>query len=675
MKTIEKLSRLNKKNSLISWLLVIVFYLFISAMFMGDSFINASSTVLKKPGDHTAGIIYTTWVHPDTPLPEVSNYTNYPFGENLRLPVVVTSQVLSISHWFLSKIAGVVTGWNLLVLLGYMSNALLMYGFVRHLTKNSVVGLFAGYAVAFTPYHFFASTGQIAGMFGSIFILVLWIFVSLWEKPTILKAIGLGSTIGIAFYADGYYILIGLLLLLSLWVATLSYYLWLKSARTVRKQMKYLGLATVVSFIFLLPVIYIQLTQANKISSILGNARGDIESNAQLYSAQISMYFNPTSLLFIGYVIAILASFYAYNLRKNIKKNNKKDKNVFYGWAFIVVAFIALITSLQPTLHFLGLKFYSPSKIIISLTTTWRVFGRLYIVVSISLILLASLGLVKIITKYPQKKIFTLIIVFTLLVTEMSIYPIRNIPATFNYSNAPEVYRWLKDNSSVRGIAEYPIDEPFLGLYQAEYLTYQQISNKPMVNTFLPNILTESTLLRKSIVGINDPQTLPVLRALGVDLINIRNIIYDDELIAISQSAGKNINLEKIFSNPIVDSYLLKPGPVALRALVIDNNQYETTLTNDGSATYKTPNDINLRILTMPGGSSIPATTSISISVSSDIINYVKFIQNGQTLWEDNVGPKPAIISFQARTDSPISINMQQSGSSILSLSKLRIIE
>lgn len=523
-----KLPILTKNASLLRFAFVSIVFLLLSWVNMGSSLTDCRSVVLGKPGDHTAGIMYGGWIRPNNPIQVNTIFTNYPFGENIWNPAGLTSLVPSLGHLLLSHYTNIVCGWNLIVLLGYMSNALIMFYFMRWLTRNSWVAFFSAYAVTFTPYHIFASWGQIAGLLGSVFTLALWQFLYLWRKPTTLKSISLGAILGLGFYIDGYFILIGGVMLISLWVASLSYGLFIVEGglRKVVVQLKSLALTSITALLFLMPLMWINYLFATQIKSFLNTARGNIWLDSQTYSAQPSMYINPKGILFLGISVisvALIGLWLTYlEYRKHRKKINSSRPLFFDTWAVAILLIIATWVSLRPRFSVFGITFYNPSSIIIYLTSYWRVFGRLYVLVAIAFAVLSGLGLAKILKKYTAHRYWIFGICLLILVFELRVFVAHTTPPKFDYREAPIVYTWLKNNPDINALAEYPLDEPPQGKYLAHYYTFQQISGKPILNTFLPN--SPQTPLRRSIAGINDPQTLPVLRALGINLVNIRPI-------------------------------------------------------------------------------------------------------------------------------------------------------
>lgn len=623
---------------------------------MGSSLTHLNTVVLGAPGDHTAGIMYDSWTHPKSPIPGFSAYTNYPFGDNLKSPTSVTSTVLSLGHWVLSYFGTVATGWNLLVLIGYMSSALLMFGFIYWLTQNVWAAFFAGYAIAFTPYHVFASRGQIAGLYGAIFIAIIWLFMYLRQKHSLILSALLGVLFGIGFYLDGYFILIGLCLLLSFWIATILNCIISKnqSKDNLRQYFFPLTFTSAISFLFLMPLFWINATYASRINAVLGNARGNIEINALTYSAKLPMYLDPKSILYLGasvFSLAIIGLFVKYRKTKKVLHKIPVDtKKIDLALRVSIIIFlIAVWVSLQPTFHLGPFTLYNPSKLIISITQAWRVFGRLYMLVSIAIVTLAAIGMHLLQRKYPSKTLLIFSVSLLLLILEFSIYSTSHKTDNFSYSNVPAIYKTLKNDTSIKAIAEYPLNDP---TYNADYFTYQTISKLPIYNSFTPG--GSSKPVNQSIVGINDPQTLPVLRALGINAVNIRPVVQGSQTLDISKVAFENKGLQPLFSgrgskNEEINSFRIKPGTIANYALTIPDDTFlRILLTKSGKTNYTLLNDINLAVVTLPTLKNSHKKVSISFNIESENKRNASLLQNGKALWTGEISALKQQISIQA---------------------------
>lgn len=283
-----KVTKVLKNRSIATWVIATLLLIGTTGLHMGQSFTKCNNVVLGQPGDHTAGIMYNSWAATGkNPLGGFSNKTNYPYGENIKQPVSYTAILPLGAHSALSKMTNLACGWNILVFFSYLSGGLAMFGFVRWLTRNNLIALFASYAVTFTPYHLFASKGQIAGLLNVMFILAIWWFLYMQQKPDTRKGIILGLLVGINFYIDGYFILIGCLMLVAFWISLIIKRLSDRSKKAkMKKHFLSLATASVLTLVLLSPLLYINYTNKDKVSSFLEGTRNPVAIDAQTYSAE-----------------------------------------------------------------------------------------------------------------------------------------------------------------------------------------------------------------------------------------------------------------------------------------------------------------------------------------------------------------------------------------------------
>ena len=324
---------------------------------------------------------------------------------------------------------------------------------------------------------------------------------------------------------------------------------------------------------------------------------------------------------------------------------------------------VSLWFSLQPLIQIGNFEIWNPSRIIIAFTNVWRVFGRLYIVVCISAVALASIGLKHLMDRYSVRRNIIFIVAFSMLIIDLGIPSIKFSSRTFKYNDVPPIYTWLRDNNeskNIKAIAEYPLEG--FG-YQADYFTFLQVSNKPIMNA---NIYNSTQLkLKMSIIGINDPQTIPVLRSLGIDLVNIRDVIYDNlkPNINIRKSVKTNSQLSRVIlshnKNNLIDSYRIVPGQNKSYALIIEpSNELTTTLNPDGTATYISSGVVRLSLEKLPTGASRDETT-IRFEIKEKNARIATIIQNGKLLWSGTITPEKQIVKLNASVKTPILIYSQ----------------
>lgn len=512
---------------------------------MGKSLTSCQTTIISgiPGGDHVGGII---WLLKYTPLPYggISQVSNFPFGEQLAQPELITTAVHMVPTWLAAQVVGPVCGWNLMVLAGYMLTALSMYGFIYWLLRSRGVATFAALAITFTPYHYFKSWGHLSYIHSEIFILILWCYLAFWKNPDLKKSILLGFLGGLLFYSDGYFPLIGGALVSSLVLYSAGY--TLRNLDTLGRQfaikrLRYLIISAIVAFVMLLPVMFVQMKFGGAIKSSLSNSRSDVTKEATTYGARLADYVLPSQQhpveqvrdfvndyrkdnpysnqgeyhLYLGMIPIILALVGIVHVsRKRQTKDSQARWLHYVAWSCATVLLAALLISFIPRFTVFGFTFPLPSGVITNLVSFWRVFARLYLAASVALITISAIGLHYLLknegNQLKRRLFLTLIIIFTL-IDLMPFNPFnRQDQQSLDQGN--KTYLWLRDQPSIPAVAAYPVlGHPF----DAPYFSDQVIHNKPLMTSH--DSVDPEQLLHNSLAGLSDPQTLGVLKQLGIN--------------------------------------------------------------------------------------------------------------------------------------------------------------
>ena len=202
-----------------------------------------------------------------------------------------------------------------------------------------------------------------------------------------------------------------------------------------------------------------------------------------------------------------------------------------------------------------------PSGVIVMLTASWRVFSRLYMVVEVGAVAMASLGLAAILGRLSTVRtrlLATLILISLVLFEFLTFGPGRtpsfNGRSMWNYDKAPRVYHQLASVDEVDTIAEYPLVEPPRNYYY-NYLTYQLIHGKKLINTSRAN--SPQAQLRETLSDPRDPEVLPILRAMGVD----RLFWHSSQPLEVE--GLRLLEYDDVVANDPIWVYQLEAGPIA----------------------------------------------------------------------------------------------------------------
>lgn len=554
--------------------LVVFSYLLVSAYYMAPSFAHCKDT-LYGFGDNTAGPIWTYKATDGAFMPHRTEASNYPEGENLFSAVSLTSLGQRMVFWPLSQITGPVCGYNLMNIVGFVSTALVMFGFVYWLIRNKWLAWLAGYAAAFAPYmQLRVGTGP-SYAYSGILIGIFWLLIALIKQPTRYKAVGLGVLVSFCVYFDPYFVLYGTLTGLSVLLA------WLLSiaVRLVRRKkaalfselpasrvvLKHLSISAIVAVILLAPFAAITILARHDIQKQVSSVRGNvlyetiacsnypheyllpfvlhpvpkvlgIEDAYKKAEIQLKNNFScgigedtvgvSLTLLFVVSVTGGLLVWERVNRRRlisSVPKGIKLGHFVLLSTGLLLV--IGITFGLPPTKIF-GIP--TPMHVLFEFTTTWRTLARIFMLVNLALVVFASAALYfytrnKNISR--RLKLIGYIVILLAVFVEYQAFPAfkGNTLYTFSYKkDTPPVYNWLKTQDNIQAVAEYPMESYGESDAPTYYLSMQFVHDKQILNSPSPNSSME--VFRRSIKNINDPQTLPALRALGIDAVVVHGV-------------------------------------------------------------------------------------------------------------------------------------------------------
>lgn len=565
--SLVRAGRYSKKHWFV--FLAILVYLFFSVYYVGlGSSITHCNNTINGLGDDTAGPV---WREANTNNPPIGGYsqaTNYPVGDNLSSPVDAVVVGQSVVLWTTAKIFGPVCGYNVTNMLGYISAALTMCGFIYSLTKGRRwLALLAGYAVAFTPF-FQVKTGSHPGYgFQALLIGALWAFFSYVTTKRRRSAVALVVLMALCFYFDPYFSLLALTIIVPMVLVWLVIrYLQLRSAteqvrKSFRAQLKQMALFGGLFVLLVAPIGYLMVSQTSQINAATAGTRDDVIRVARVYSNMPSEYLLPFRdsflfKLFGSYQDQVKSSWYAFSngnisedtvgigllmivlvtlffvvagWEKLQKRRLGITKLLAYNPRLVIygsLAFITLAVLLAlPPVHFLGIPM--PSYILLKITSTWRVLSREYVVVNIGIVILFIVSLLYFIRAVNMKKITSAVLYalcfLALFVQYQTYHPFKGLEnSKFSYSNAPAGYYWLKNQSNITSIAEYPIEKATETNSHVYYLSMQLVYKKPMLNSAL-NVSPQDPL-QAGIKNLADPQTVPTLHALGISAVVVHGV-------------------------------------------------------------------------------------------------------------------------------------------------------
>jgi hypothetical protein len=517
---------------------------------------------IDGPGDATAGFLWLNFADPGiNPFLAETTLVNYPSGEKLGSATFVTYLALWLPIRLFSYLFGAVAGLNIMMLCGLIGGAMGGYWLVKRLTGSVAVSFFAGLAIAFVPYNLYKSSVHLAYIFALVFILMLAAFIAVWMRPTRFKAILFGSSIALAFYTDGYYLLLASVMTMGLIVAGVlhgyvSKFRWID----YRQRIVALIVSLCSLLLLMIPISYVQLTQGSNVQNTLSSSRSNISDELRAYQTRLTDFILPSptnplfeltgqaqtldtyknlhsnrteSMVYIGFTVIILVTIglilsLVWVVRRkysSLGAVQEHVRNKYILLACIVVITVPLFLSfmLSPSITLFHHVIYLPGQFFINHNIAlWRVMARFFVPLHVVLVIFASFSLwmiLRVSKTLQHRKILEIIIVLIAIILVMAEYATGNYRPSFDFRNAPESYQWLSRQESIKTIAEFPMVDP-LDAHTTRYVTYQIVHGKNLVNFKEPS----AQRLTNTLGSINNPEAIDFAYERGAQAIVTHDI-------------------------------------------------------------------------------------------------------------------------------------------------------
>ena len=663
------------------WLVAAIVFFLLSWFFMGNAITNCSTTTTALGSDSTGGLAWSQWADGNDLTWEHTHKSNYPDGEDLTKPQSITSTAFLSIYKVLASLSTPICGLNLIVLLGYMSTALLMFGLVKWLLGRPEIAFFAGFAAAFVPFHTLKAQSHVNYIYGSIFIAIIWAYLWFLSKPGYKRAILPMLATAFGFYFDGYFIFIGAILLGALLSSSFVFDFFRvlfdrkhsrKIFRTALTRLKYLLPALIVFVLLLLPILATYKNSGQAIEQSLAAVRSDIRVETQIYGVRPIEFILPSannhfvpskypayratklhasnyseSTLYMGFTVILLAAIGVLALFwKKTRQSTFKELPYPLLMFTIVLAFLGcFVMSLPAVVTILGHNITTPISEFVKLSANWRVLSRLFLAMDPLVIIAAALGLYMVTKRLPRR--FQLAVAALCCVVLFMEY----LPSPANstgdlYKDAPPIYKRIASDKQVKLIAEYPLAD---FKYTPEIFTFQPIHNKTLLNAAADGSISLGPR-DASIAGLNDPQTLGSLKQLRVDLVlthgfssnnpGLRTYFYKPNRVA-----DGSINVaSSIYSYTIKDSVSARPYTLVIEkgyeSLSVDTKQISHRAVT-GQAT--------MRVVATNAAAAGQYTASFSVNSlcpAKGQAAQVSITQDGRVLWSGTVDRTPQSISL-----------------------------
>lgn len=696
-----------KRNRLLGTLFAIAILSFgIVFFYLGGSAGSCTTTLASGPGDQT-GLIWLNSVV-NAPFWGLTDVSNAPYGENLRSPVHITGAIVYGLYWLVAQFVGSVCGYNLLTAGGLLFSGLVVFFFTRSLTNRNDVAIFASVAATITPYLQIKTGVHASYAFFGVFVILIWLAINLWRRPSKKRGLALGLMIASLFYIDPYFTLLGgvvIATMLAVFIALLLRRLYLARAKkadlnAVIKASRSFVIAmllagVVAASLGLAPLVIMKHLNSAQIDKEVAGVRADIKQEVTTYSARPSEYLPPNpyspyissdalplpgvltrkahgsnpseDVLSLSLVVLILSAatvgilVYTARNKQFVTMLGLRQNYVLATGLLLAVAIVALLVSMPPQLR----GFVFPSEVITNYVTIWRVFARLGLIVAICLAIVAAIGLAMVTNRLQTKGRFIVVALLTLLVgfEYLTFTPFNN-NRSWSYSQVHPFYYWLKEQGNIDIVAEYPFDEPGRTNDTVAYFRDQYVHGKKIMNAY--KAANEQTVLRNGLRDLSDPQTVPALAFMGVDLIIVHaqnkqpqpslpglqavdwnNSDNDSDSIY----ANGRLHVYRVVAEKDDDGLVLVPG-LGFDQAVLFNQTY-----TEAGYVFKTSGELKIIDLATgrAGVSQGQRIVSFKVAASTDNVP-VLATQAGQVVWQGIAGADAQLVEVAVDTAQSITL-------------------
>jgi hypothetical protein len=454
---------------------------------------------------------------------------------------------------------GATVASSLFATIGVVGTAMATFLLARKLLGNALPALVAGLAFGFLPLILIKSSGHMEFAHGWVFVLVLWRWIVLIERPGFAQAWWASAATMLAVAWTPYFALLTFVVAAACAVTLLI--------RLGRRQIGRGLLLIVVAGI--LPVAWLasMLILAKLYPDLAITPVRSLE-HLVVYSARPLDYLMPApstpfvghdaylwrlannhgagigeTLLYLGVTVLILA---LVGLVDQLRRPGRRV------WVLLILAIGAFAAwfSAPPEVDVLGLRLPTPSRGFFEIQPGFRVYSRFGLVVGMATALLAGFGLAAIVRRFERPAVRGLIVVVVLVIVaaDLSFRPSSSKITSFSGYDALA--------AQPRGLAaEFPMVPADQDLNHATY--YQQRHGKPILNGYREGSRQEARALA---IGntLADPRTISALRALDVRYLLVRR---DTELVRWPDPGSPpRRDATRLAAGPIVDLYRLKPG-------------------------------------------------------------------------------------------------------------------
>jgi hypothetical protein len=488
--------RLFFRNLIKHGLFPLLFYFVVFCLLTYPLILKFFTHFFADGGDGLQNVWNLWWVSLAVRRPDLypslwqTNMVHWPFG------VTLYGQTLNPFNGFLAvfllRFLSLTATYNTITIFAFVMGGMTMYWLSHYLTKSFWGSIIAGFIFTFSSYHFMHAEGHLQLVSLEWIPLFVLCWYSLVTKPRTITAVGAAIVLWMVILCDYYYFFYCFLtaILIVLWYAVTNKNIWF-----IFKKKQFLPMATFAVVVVLLigPIIG---------SLLISNYRDPLigPHDPVIYSLDLLALFIPgghwlfnqwtkfywsklpgninESSVYLGVSVYVLLG-YVWIKRKTLEF---VDKQQIHLW-FMTAGFF-FVLALGPAFHIAGKVIWDkamPYTLLVYVLPFLKLSGvpiRMMVMVILGASVLSAIGLRELFRQFPQKKIFTLVLLGILLFETLP----RPLPAT--RVEVPEYVMAQAGLPNDGGVVDLVTNNKILSLY------FQTINQKPIVFGYVSRLPT-----------------------------------------------------------------------------------------------------------------------------------------------------------------------------------------
>ncbi len=482
------------------WLLALAVYAIAAIAVTWPVASDPTATVFGAPGDATGNITLLRYRN-ELGVGPLSNAVtpeeNAPFGTSLpgatSLPQIAVEWPMQI----VGKATGEVFAYNLAVLLGITLSAFCCFLLCLHVTGSPWASGIAGVGYGFNPWILERAGGHVHFTHLWSLCLVVLGLLLIREGRGARGWLLFGGATVIGLYTNTYFALFIGVIIAAFVIADLGTALVRRSEGDLRSAALKRGvLAASIYVAALIPQAVVSITERSRIDGLLLGTRSPedrynygarwwewiVPSDRSPWFSDWSAPFRLSRLhssnagetiIYVGLTVlalAIVGTVVALVARR------RPDGPGWTAWFAGCIVMAGFVTSLPSRVTVLGRDIPMPSEALSQVVEPWRVYARLFAVVSLGLAILAAIGATWLLARLPRRARPIIAVGLAAVIA----FDLAARDTTFS-ADTPPIYALLARQNDDAPRVEFPLVPPTEGRHLA-YIFFTEGAKHPLMN-------------------------------------------------------------------------------------------------------------------------------------------------------------------------------------------------